>query len=157
MFRINKSFLVHVVLGHSYLVYFASLIVGLIVDTIWPNHMTASFLIPIGFICLFLGPALIVWAQYTSHQLAVKQVTTNNATRTHDFYKGPYMFTRSPTHFGLFIMVIGVGFVFGSIAIIATTLIAFILTRTLFLSKEEAILEEKYGDEYREYKEKVRL
>ncbi len=156
--KIEKSFLVHIVLGHSYLVYFATFLAGLLIDTKWALHFNAPFLIPVGFVLLFLGPALILWAQNTSHNLAVKQITADAPkTHTHDFFCGPYTITRSPTHLGLFLMVIGLGFLFNSISIVATTVIAYILTRTVFLRKEESLLAEKYGDEYREYKRQVRF
>jgi protein-S-isoprenylcysteine O-methyltransferase Ste14 len=154
--KIDKSFLVHTVLGHSYLVYFATLLIGLLIDTKWAYHFNAPFLIPVGFVLLFLGPLLILWAQQTSHALAVKQLTENPQTHTHDFFRGPYTFTRSPTHLGLFLMIIGLGFLLNSISIVATTLLAYIVTRVFFLAKEEALLEEKYGHAYKEYKEQVK-
>ena len=157
MLKINKSFLVHTVLGHSYLVYFASLIVGLLVDFKWKLHYDVPFLIPLGYALLFLGPALIVWAQSTSNTLAAHQLIEKKSTSHSDFYKGPYMFTRSPTHLGLFVMIIGLGFIFNSFAIVSMTLVAFVLTKIFFLKKEEEILSEKYGQEYEEYKAKVQL
>ena len=155
--KINKSFLVHIVLGHSYMVYFATFLAGLLIDTKWAFRFNAPFLVPVGFALLFVGPALILWAQHTSHMLAVKQVTTDKQPAKHDFLRGPYVFTRSPTHLGLFIMIIGLGFLFNSISIVTTTVIAFILTRVFFLAKEESLLQEKYGEEYTQYKNQVRL
>lgn len=155
--KIDKSFLVHTVLGHSYLVYFATLLIGLLIDTKWAVRFDAPLLIPVGFVLLFVGPALILWAQYVSHMLAVKQVTENPKTQTHDFLRGPYTITRSPTHLGLFIMIIGLGFLFNSISIVVTTIVAFVLTKVFFLSKEESLLEERYGAEYKEYKKQVKF
>jgi protein-S-isoprenylcysteine O-methyltransferase Ste14 len=157
MVRINKSFLVHTVLGHSYLVYFASLILGMLIDLKWALHFDLPALIPLGYALLFLGPALIIWAQHTSNVLAARQLIEQKDTRTHDFFKGPYMFTRSPTHLGLFTMIIGLGFIFNSFAIVSTTLLAFVLTKIFFLRKEEELLSEKYGQEYEDYKAKVQL
>ncbi len=155
--KIDKSFLVHTVLGHSYMVYFATFLVGLLIDTFWRARFNLPFLMPIGFILMFIGPVLILWAQYTSHRLAVKQILEEIKTHAHDFTCGPYAFTRSPTHLGLFIMIIGLGFLFNSISIVVTTVLAFVLTKIFFLSKEESLLEEKYGEEYGEYKKRVRF
>ncbi len=154
--KIDKSFLVHTVLGHSYLVYFVTLLFGLLIDTKWTVRFSVPYLPPIGFVLLFVGPALILWAQYTSHKLAVKQIVKNPETSVHDFIRGPYMFTRSPTHLGLFLMIIGLGFLFNSVSIVTTTLLAFLITKTIFLTKEEKLLEEKYGEEYQKYKEQVK-
>ncbi len=154
--KIDKSFLVHTVLGHSYLVYFVTLVFGLLIDTYWMVRFNAPFLMPVGFMLLFIGPALILWAQYTSHKLAVKQITVDPTTHFFDFARGPYTFTRSPTHLGLFLMIIGLGFLFNSVSIVTTTLIAFLITKYIFLAKEEKLLEEKYGEEYQKYKDKVK-
>lgn len=153
--KINKSFLVHTVLGHSYLVYFATLLLGLLIDTKFALRFQLPFLTSIGFVLLFVGPALILWAQHTSHKLAVKQITINPTTLVRDFLKGPYTFSRSPTHLGLFLMIIGLGFLFNSISIVATTILAFILTKYIFVPKQESLLGEKYGEEYRAYKKQV--
>lgn len=155
--RINKEFLVHAVLGHSYLVYFVALVAGLLIKVWYPLHLLFPFSEYAGLFFLVAGPALIIWAQSTSHNLAVKQITTDTKTTKHDFYRGPYTFTRSPTHLGLAIMVLGLGLVLDSGAIVICTLLAFILTRVVFLSKEEKLLQEKYGDEYTEYKERVKI
>ena len=155
--QINKQSLVHVVLGHSYLVYFASLILGLLIDTVWSVRFHAPYLSYIGFVLLFGGPLIIVWAQQTSHRLAVKQITQHIHTQTDDFHRGPYRFTRSPTHWGLFLMIIGLGLILNSVSIVETTMIAFVLTRIFFLSKEESLLAEKYGVDYKDYKSKVTL
>lgn len=155
--KINKNALIHIVLGHSYLVYFATFVIGFLVDTKWSFRFNAPFLMPIGFILLFVGPALIVWAQYTSHELAIKQVVTKKEIFSHDFFRGPYVFSRSPTHVGLFLMIVGLGLLFNSVSIVGTTVLAFILTKIFFLSKEESLLEEKYGSEYQSYKDKVKL
>ncbi len=157
MFKIDKTNLIHVVLGHSYMVYFLSLLIGLTIDVFWQfrfDWVGAQFL---GGALLVLGPILILWAQNTSHQLAVKRICDVHGICTDDFHKGPYAFTRSPTHLGLFIMIIGFGFLLCSVSIIVTTLLAFVLTRTIFLSKEELLLEEKYGEPYRLYKQEVKL
>ncbi len=154
--KIDKSFLVHTVLGHSYLVYFATFLLGLLIDTKFALRFDAPFLTPVGFVLMFIGPALILWAQHTSHKLAVKQITVDPTTHTHDFFRGPYTFSRSPTHLGLFLMIIGLGFLFNSISIVVTTLIAFVITKVFFLPKEEKLLQEKYGDEYKQYKNQVK-
>jgi protein-S-isoprenylcysteine O-methyltransferase Ste14 len=155
--NINKSYFVHVVLGHSYLVYFASLIVGLLIDTFWGGRLHFPLILPIGILLLLGGPLLVIWAQHTSHELAIKQITTHTETKSHDFDHGPYRFTRSPTHWGLFLMIIGLGLILNSISIVVTTLLAFMLTKLVFLPKEEEILQEKYGAEYAAYKSKVVL
>ncbi len=62
-----------------------------------------------------------------------------------------------PTHWGLFALMFGFGFIINATFIITTTLISFLLTKFIFLNKEEKILSQKYGDKYIEYKKDVKI
>jgi protein-S-isoprenylcysteine O-methyltransferase Ste14 len=156
MWKIDKTNLIHIVLGHSYLAYFLSLLIGLTIDVFGGFHFNVPFASVFGGALILISPALIVWAQRTSEKLVVKRICDRNGICAADFRKGPYAFTRSPTHFGLFLLIIGLGFILSSVSIIVTTIFAYILTRVTFIRKEEKLLEEKYGEAYREYKTQVR-
>jgi protein-S-isoprenylcysteine O-methyltransferase Ste14 len=106
----------------------------------------------IGFIILILATLLILWAQKTSRDLRKVQ-----PVKMEHFCRGPYCYTRSPTHFGLLFLMLGFGTIVNSFFIVICTFAAFIITRFVFLDKEEKILEEKYGTPYLEYKKKVKL
>jgi protein-S-isoprenylcysteine O-methyltransferase Ste14 len=143
---------VHKVLAHSYAAYFALFLVGIILDfifklRIFPN----SVMVPVGAVIIVLSTLLVFWAQKSS-----KTLNTDNMTKE-TFCKGPYCYTRSPTHFGLFFLMLGFGIIVNAVFVILFTLIAFLLVRLVFLGKEEKILAEKYGEPYLEYKKSVRL
>jgi len=104
-----------------------------------------------GGLLLVLASLLIIWAQSTSRNLHKHDITKET------FCRGPYCFTRSPTHWGLFIMMLGFGIMIHAPFIILTTVLSFIITRTIFLRKEESILAQKYGHAYLEYKKSVKL
>jgi len=104
-----------------------------------------------GLVLLILGSLLIVWAQYTSAHLSMKNMTKES------FSHGPYRFTRTPTNFGLFFMMLGFGLIINTLFIIIFTLIAFVVAKFIFLNKEEKILTEKYGVPYLEYKKSVKF
>ena len=157
MFETNKKELVHIVLAHSYIVFFASFLIGFLIDLFWPTRLSVPYLQETGFFLLIIGTAIIFWAQEASHQLSVKRICTADGICADDFSKGPYKFIRSPTHLGLFLMIIGAGFLFNSISITCMTLVAFFLTRSFFIPKQEALLEEKYGEHYLTYKAKVKM
>ncbi len=158
MWKIDKTNLIHIVLGHSYLVYFASILIGLAIDIGWQYHLEQTLLTGIvGWVLIVVGPAIVYWAQHSSVKLAVKRICDVHGICPDDFRKGPYAFTRSPTNFGLFLMIIGLGFILSSVSVVVTTIIAFLLTRYVFIRKEEQLLEEKYGDAYRDYKSQVRI
>jgi protein-S-isoprenylcysteine O-methyltransferase Ste14 len=108
-------------------------------------------MVPAGTLILILATILVFWAQKTSRSLDTKNMSKET------FCKGPYCYTRSPTHWGLFFLMLGFGIIANAVFVVLFTLIAFLLVRFIFLEKEERILTEKYGAPYLEYKESVRL
>lgn len=143
---------VHRVLAHSYYVYFLLFLVGISLDfflkiKIFNNPWVGYF----GFFLLVLATFLIFWAQYTSHTLNKDNITKET------FCRGPYCYTRSPTHLGLFLLMLGFGMVTNAFFVVLFSIIAFILTKVTFLNKQEKILEERYGAPYSEYKKSVKL
>lgn len=144
---------VHNVLAHSYLMYFFAVVAGLLLDLtlpikIIPEHIATA----VGMVFLFVAPALIVWAQMTSHRFSREKDRSDKL----NFFKGPYVFTRSPTHLGLDMLVIGFGLLLNSLFLIIFSVVSFFLTRFIFVRKEERLLGQKYGDEYHKYRKSVR-
>jgi protein-S-isoprenylcysteine O-methyltransferase Ste14 len=143
---------VHRVLARSYSVYFILFLAGVVFDIVFQIRIFSNPRIQIiGAIFLALSTLLIFWAQNTSRNL-----DTNHLTKE-TFCRGPYCFTRSPTHWGLFILMLGFGIIANALFVVIFTVISFIITKTVFLKKEEEILADKYGAPYREYKQAVRL
>ncbi len=143
---------VHKVLAHSYTMYFILFLVGVILDMIFRFKIfTSSFMLPVGFSVLIFATSLILWAQMTSRNLKTENVSKET------FCKGPYCYTRSPTHWGLFFLMLGFGIIANAFFVILTTLFSFFISRFIFLEKEEKILTDKYGTPYLEYKKSVKL
>ncbi len=147
---------VHHVLARSYVVYFLLFLTGICLDILFKpdifwkqgSNFNYSF---VGIILLVLASLLIFWSQRTSRNLDKEKITKES------FCKGPYCFTRSPTHWGLFILMLGFGILVNALFVIITTIISFILTKTIFLKKQEHMLSQKYGAPYIEYKKSVRF
>ena len=143
---------VHEVLAHSYSIYFILLLVGVYLDFIFQFKIFSdSIMIPIGAGILILSSALILWAQKTTRNLQ-KDIISKET-----FCHGPYCYTRSPTHWGLFFLMLGFGIIMNAFFVILFTLVAFIISKFVFLKKEEKILTEKYGTPYLEYKKSVKF
>ena len=155
----NSGLRVHQVLATSYSVYLVSIFIGFVIELFWDIKLSSPALMPIGFVCIILGTGLCFWAQNVSG----KTSTTRNSqkeqdTLTHtDFLIGPYNFTRSPTQYGLLLMALGLALLYGSVVMICTTVIAFILGKFVFIPREEYHLTEKYGQSYTDYKNKVKF
>ncbi len=70
--------------------------------------------------------------------------------------RGPFRVTRNPMYLQMLIVCIGASFAFANWWILLLTpIVAFALQR-LAIEAEEAYLEDKFGETYREYKQKVR-
>lgn len=147
-----KKSTVHGVLAHSYLFYFILFLLGLFLDFLFSLKIFENIAISsIGVILLILGTFLIFWAQRTSHKLEKENISKET------FYQGPYCYTRTPTHLGLFLLMLGFGVVINSLFIIIFSVISFFITKFTFIKKEEKILAFKYGAPYLEYKKSVKL
>ena len=143
---------VHIILAHSYSVFLSLFLVGVFLDLIFNlKILNFSFILPIGVAFIFLASLLILWAQKTSRNLKKENLTKET------FFKGPYRFTRSPTHLGLFFLTLGFGLIVNGIFIVISTIISFAITKLVYLKKEETILEKKYGAPYLEYKKAVKF
>jgi protein-S-isoprenylcysteine O-methyltransferase Ste14 len=143
---------IHRVLAQSYFFYFFMFLAGVFLDLIFhirifKSPSGASF----GLALLVLASILIIWAQTTSRNLEKGNITKET------FCRGPYCYTRSPTHLGLFLLIVGFGILTNAFFVILFTVVSFIITRFIFIRKEEEALAEKYGAPYLEYKKKVKI
>lgn len=143
---------VHRILAKSYFFYFVLFLIGIVLDFIFPinifQNKAADFL---GLILIFLSTALILWAQKTSRKLDKENLNKKS------FMHGPYKYTRTPTHWGLSILMLSFGITANAFFIVLTTIISFLLTKYTFLQDQEKILSIKYGAPYQEYKKSVSL
>ena len=154
--KINKGRggMVHFILVNSYLVFLFAIVLGVIADTFFKEKIFSDNIYQyVGFSMLFISSIIIYWAQSTSGNYQ-KRISKKDGRSEFEF--GPYRFLRSPTHFGLFIMTLGFSLIINSLFSVVFIIIAYFITKLFFLRKEEKLLENKYGEVYREYKKKVK-
>ena len=143
---------VHKILAHSYSMYFVLFLVGVTLDLVFRfKFFSSSMILSVGSILLIFGSILILWAQYTSRNLKKENVTKET------FCHGPYCYTRTPTNFGLFFLILGFGMITNAFFVILFSVISFIIAKFIFLDKQEKVLAEKYGTPYLEYKKSVKF
>ena len=150
----NRAKTIHVVLAYSYTTYFLAFLIGIIADIIYPWHFLYGRIQIIGVVLIFFATFIIFWAQETSRKFG-KKASKGQIVCSDDFRRGPYRFTRGPTHTGLALLLLGFGFIFSSVWIVITTAIAFCLAQTIFLREMEDFLEKRYGELYKQYKKIV--
>ena len=70
--------------------------------------------------------------------------------------RGPYRFTRNPMYVAMFILQIAIGFFAGNLWIVLLAPAFLMTVHYAAVLREEAYLEDKFGDEYRAFKRRVR-
>jgi protein-S-isoprenylcysteine O-methyltransferase Ste14 len=70
--------------------------------------------------------------------------------------EGPYTMTRNPIYLGFVSILVGLGTLLGNGWFAITAVLAALAVQKLAIEPEEAYLEEKFGDDYRAYKRRVR-
>jgi protein-S-isoprenylcysteine O-methyltransferase Ste14 len=69
---------------------------------------------------------------------------------------GFYRFTRNPMYLGMFLILFGVAFLFGNISGLLPLVLFVLVIRINFIAGEERMLEATFGQQYLEYKSRVR-
>lgn len=152
--KTKKPLSIHELLSYSYLVFLISFLLGITLEIFFSFGRSFSN-IGLGYLFLILGTTLVLWAQSTS-KTGKKDRIAGNLTIS-NFFKGPYKITRTPTHLGMFLTVLGAGFIWGSLWIVIMSLFSYIFTKVTFVAEEERILEKRYGAPYLEYKKKMKI
>ncbi|MEK7227811.1 MAG: methyltransferase [Patescibacteria group bacterium] len=125
--------------------------IGLALSAFFPIRFFVPNAIVLAKICFMVGPLLIVWAQITSGKFEEIKRTTGEIR----FKRGPYRYLRNPTQLGLVILVLGYAFATSTAMLFLTTCVAYLISN-VFYKRHEHILEQKYGESYKEYKSSVR-
>jgi protein-S-isoprenylcysteine O-methyltransferase Ste14 len=146
------------VIARPLLLFLTALLLGFVSDRLLPlpfpdpgidlvHWMTAGSLILIG---LALAAAGI-----RNFSRAGTPVPTNEPTRAL-VTTGIHGWTRNPIYLGLFLVYGGIGIAVRSPSILILTLPLAIAIRYGVVAREEAYLERRFGDTYRDYKARVR-
>ncbi len=144
---------VHRVLAHSYTLYLVLFLVGVTLDFVFKVKIFSdSFMVPVGLFFLVFSSLLIIWAQKTGRDL--RKFTEK---KKEHFRRGPYAYTRFPTQWGLFLLMLGFGIITNAFFVIVSTIMSLLIARLLFVTKHDNILIEKYGEAYKEYKKLVKF
>jgi protein-S-isoprenylcysteine O-methyltransferase Ste14 len=69
---------------------------------------------------------------------------------------GPHRYSRNPIYVAMAVVYLGIAIAASSLVAIVLLFFCLLLIRIFVIAKEEAYLEDKFGEEYLVYKEKVR-
>ena len=116
-----------------------------------PYNLVGILMIPIGML-------LLIWANYTLLHIGKIGLRNREPMQRPSslVLVGPYKFTRNPIYLGALLMLLGLVIVWSSVVTAFLTILVYIVFRYIFIKREEIILEEEFGDEYRDFKNRVR-
>ncbi len=148
----KKPVNIHLILSRSYSIYFFAFIIALILDVVLYLNIKfgGQMLSNIGFLLIILSTFLMYWAQ------TVNKKVHYLPDGSKDFTKGPYKYSRNPTQLGLFILVLGAGFMMNSYIIAISAVVALIFSAFFVIPEEEKRHIHKHGEVYIKYMKKVR-
>ncbi len=109
----------------------------------------------------FLGLALILFGiilNLWTDSIFKKKRTTVKPHENPSFFiaKGPFKLSRHPMYLGMAFILLGSAVFLGSLTAFVFPIIFIIIIENKFISLEEKNLENKFSQEYLDYKEKVR-
>ena len=109
----------------------------------------------------YIGIALIIvglWLNIWADGLFKKRKTTVNPFDESAAFvlDGPFKFSRHPMYLGMVVLLLGVAIVLGSLITFVIPLAFFLTMEIAFISVEEDAMEKIFGQEYLDYKKRVR-
>ncbi|MFQ5820459.1 MAG: methyltransferase family protein [Candidatus Heimdallarchaeota archaeon] len=112
----------------------------------------------VGILFIPVGMLLVIWANYALLHIGKIGLRDREPMQrpSNLVLVGPYRFTRNPIYLGCLLMLLGLVIVWSSVVTAFFLILVYIVFRYVFIKREETILEEEFGDEYRDFKKRVR-
>lgn len=112
----------------------------------------------VGLLFIPIGLFFMIWANYALlhiGKIGLRNREPMQRPSTLVLF-GPYRFTRNPLYLGGLLALFGLVIVWSSIVTAFFAVLVYIIFRYVFIKREEVILEEEFGDEYRDFKKRVK-
>ncbi len=143
------------VLAPPPLIYLICLLIGIGLDYLWPfPFLPQTIQYIVGFSVIALSAILIVsvfW-EFSKAKTDISPYKPTTAIIT----TGPFGYSRNPAYISLTMLFIGIAIVADSLWILLMAVPAVLIIHQFVILREEAYLERKFSDEYRNYKAAVR-
>ena len=116
-----------------------------------PYNLVGIFLIPSGLL-------LVAWANYTLLHIGKIGLRAREPMQTPStlVVVGPYRYSRNPIYLAVLMMIFGLAIIWSSLVVLLGLIAVYFVFRYIFIKREEIILEDAFGDEYRDFKSRVR-
>jgi protein-S-isoprenylcysteine O-methyltransferase Ste14 len=112
----------------------------------------------IGIPLIAIGLFLMIWANFALLYIGRISLRDREPMQkpSNLVLAGPYRFSRNPLYLGGLLGLLGLVIVWSSLVIAFLTFLVYLIFRYVFIKREEIILEEEFGDEYQDFKNRVR-
>ena len=136
-------------------VFLGGFVVGILLNLVLPVPIWHSIGVPvIGMVPLLLGIWLFASARAVfRHHMTPLMPLEPSVALVQD---GPYRFSRNPIYLAFALMYLGASFIFNSVFLLIVLALVVLLFDRTQIPREERYLQDKFGEEYTRYKEKVR-
>jgi protein-S-isoprenylcysteine O-methyltransferase Ste14 len=133
----------------------ALLVLEIVLHFIFPiRQMVRAPFTYLGVILFLIGLALnATWTRYLERQDTTSDFL-ENASRL--VVGGPFQRSRNPIYLSGLLLSLGLAIFLGSLITLAIPVLLFLILNSVHIPDEEARLKELFGDEYFEYKQRVR-
>ena len=144
------------VIIHPPIALLIAFVVGLMLEWLRPLPFVPASIpsFRVGVLLFAAGFALLIWA-FVSFRKAGTNVQTSEPSTT-IVERGPYAFSRNPIYSGMFLALAGLAVGFDSLWVLAMLVPFYLVIRYGVVAREEAYLERKFGEPYRQYRARVR-
>ena len=105
--------------------------------------------VAVGLPLIFIGVVLSGWSVFEAGGMEIEKPTKL-------LLDGPYSLSRNPTYVAWTLMYLGIGLAANSLWIVVLLPAVVAFTHIFDVLREERFLEKKFGEEYIQYKERVR-
>ena len=137
------------------LIYVAGLLLGWVIDLVWP---TSGPPWPVAVTVAVLGTLAWLWLDGSAAMRFKRAGTAVIPFKpsTALVVDGPYRFTRNPIYLGMAALYVGLAVLLGLMWALLLLPVVIVAVDRLVIAREEPYLERKFGTDYVEYKRRVR-
>ncbi len=132
------------------------LVLGLCVHWVFPTCNILDWrCYPAGIILFVLGLFSVLWAG-SLFRTRGTEILPHSPTNKLLMVDGPYRFTRNPMYLGMTLVLLGIAFFVGTLPMFLVPVVFFCIINFVFFPFEEAKMLRQFGEQYSDYKRRVR-
>ena len=137
------------------LLYALVFIISMLLQRVWPvGILPESVGRAVGIACILSGLALIAWSAQTFWRARTSVIPVRPSTAI--VTEGPFRFTRNPMYVAFTLMYLGAAVWLDMLWPILLLPVLLFVVQSYVIAREERYLGRKFGEEYLQYKSRVR-